>query len=354
MYTYKSQSFIICVVVVMLFVSLITAAAQTSSTATPTPIPTRTPAPTATMTATPTPQGTEIVLKIAAGQDDVNESGGNLAADQNDLWFGNAGPTNDHYLGLRFTDVTIPPGSIIHNAHLEVYYTEDQWIFLAYDLMAEAADNSAPFSADNMPSQRQLTEATVPHESDQPWLANTWYPLDEIAELIQEVISRPEWQIGNSLAIIAQGNSAGGDYGRKFFSAFEKEPVSAVRLVIDFTPATMATGSLVPTQTLIANATATAIIDPCSKIVLQPRLTIGQRGQRISNPSTTPIPVNVRLLPSLASDPPLTQLEQGIVFTVIDGPVCADEVRWFKVRFGDDEGWLAEGLDRVYYVEPLP
>jgi hypothetical protein len=332
----KRYSIIIFLSLVALFGGLLTAAAQTSTT-TPTPPPSKTPPPPPTMTATPIPQGTELILQIAAGADDVNESSGNFAADQTDLWVGNAGASTSQYIGLRFTDVAIPPGSEIHSAHLEVYPTVEQWIYLAYDFAAEAADNSEPFSGNNPPSKRQLTSAIVAHESNVPWLANTWYPLDEIAALLQEVINRPGWQMGNSLSLITQGNPSGGDFGRKFFSSFETDPRLAVRLVIDFSPA----------------AIDAAIDDACSDIALPARLTIGQGGQIDSTASVAS--VSVREMPDITADE-VGKLESGVSFTVIDGPVCADGSRWFQVRFGDEnvEGWLAEGQPNPYFVEPLP
>jgi len=246
-------------------------AAQATPRATATPVPSSTPTATLTLTPTPTPQGSLLILQIAADGDDVNESSGALAIDQPDLWLGNGGAPTDQYLGLRFTDVAIPPGSVIHAAHLEVYHTSDQWIRIAYDLGAEATDDSAVFSADNLPSQRELTETIVNHESNVPWLANTWNPLDDIGALVQEVVSRPGWQVGNSLTIIAQGSAAGGDFGRKFFAAFENDPELAARLIIDLTPGKIAPSPVAPTRT--------ATPDPCSAIDLPARLTVGGRGQ---------------------------------------------------------------------------
>jgi hypothetical protein len=334
---YKLPPIIIFMFVVTLFAGMVTTAAQATSTATPTPPPSKTPPPIPTMTSTPTPQGTELILQIAAGADDVNESSGNFVADQTDLWVGNAGASSSQYVGLRFTDVAIPPGSEIHSAHLEVYYTSEQWIYLAYDFAAESDDNSEPFTSDNPPSKRKLTSAIVPHESNVPWLANTWYPLDEIADVVQEVISRPGWQTGNSLSLIAQGNASGGDFGRKFFSAFEIDPRIAARLIIDFS----------------STATDAAIDDACSDIALPARLTVGQGGQIDSSAPFTSL--DVREMPDITAAV-IGELESGVSFTVIDGPVCADGSRWFQVRLGNEkiEGWLAEAQPNPYFVEPLP
>jgi hypothetical protein len=54
----------------------------------------------------------------------------------------------------------------------------------------------------------------------------------------------------------------------------------------------------------------------------------------------------------------------GGVFTITGGPICADvgtrrDVRWFKVNFQGEEGWIAEGLvnegtEADYFLEPWP
>jgi hypothetical protein len=319
-----------------LFSGILTTTAQTKSTATPTAQPSKTPTPTPSMTPTSTPQGSEIILQITSGADDVNQSSGIFEASNTDLWLGNSGTTSGQYLALRFTDVAIPPGAVIHTAHLEVYPIVEQWIYLAYDFAAEAADDSQPFSSENLPSQRKLTTAVVSHESNVKWLANTWIPLDEITDVVGEVISRPGWESGNSLSIIVEGTEEGGDFGRKFLSSFETDPRVAVRLVIDF-----------------SSAADTAVEDACSDIALPARLTVGQGGQIDANAALTSL--DVYETPSADADVVGT-LESGVSFAVIDGSVCAEGSRWFQVRFGDEniEGWLAEAQPNPYFVEPLP
>ncbi len=349
---------LICAVGLLLG-GVLTTAAQ-SPAASSTPLPSETPFPTETMTATPTPQGELLVLQITSGADDVNESSGKFDATQLGLWAGNGGATNGQYLGLRFTKVPIPPGSIIHAAHLEIYTPVDQWITLSYDIFAEASDNSEAFTAANPPSKRELTNAAADHESNDPWLGKSIYPLDEMGAVIQEVVSRPGWQIGNSLSVIAVGTEAGGEFGRKYFIAFEGDPKQAVRLVIDITagkipPTPTQTSTPEPTATLPPTLTpaATATTDPCGTVSLPSRLKVGQIGQVIINASAPTTPVNIRKAPTVDAER-IGRLAPGVSFTVIDGPTCANNVAWFKVRYGDNnlEGWLAEGQNSLYFVEP--
>lgn len=357
----------------LLLGGVLTVAAQSTPTPTPsptetsaetnTPAPTNTPEPTATMTPTVTPRGDEVIFQVAAGQDDVNESTGTFELDQQTAWVGNGGAIGEQYFGVRFTDVNIPAASIIHSAHLEVFAITDQWIPVSFDLYAEAADDSEPFSDDNLPSQRELTDASVIHESNTQWSGSTWYPLDDIADLVQEVIDRPGWQAGNSLTVIALGTEAGGEFGRKFFAAFEADPRVAVRLVVDVTPIELPptrvpsiTPTPAPTRTPAPTTTprATATDDPCTAVDMPVRLGVGDTGMVILSSVTPTTPVNVREAPSIEAER-IGRLAQGVTFEVLEGPTCADGLTWFKVRYGEDdkEGWLAEGQDGLYFVEPV-
>lgn len=352
-------------VVSLLLGGVFTVAAQADPTNTPpptatpattsTPAPTNTPVPTATMTSTPKPRGTEFIVQIVAGDDDVNESSGQFELNQQTVWIGNGEETTDQYLGFRFRNVNIPNASVIHSAHLEVFPITDSWIPLSYDLYAEAADDSKPFTDDNLPSQRELTTANVVHVSNVMWPGKLWYPLDDIADVLQEVIDRPGWESGNSLTIIALGTEEGGAFGRKFFAAYEGSPAYAVRLVIDVTAPELPPTPL-PTSTPLPTATprATATIDPCSTVEMPVRLGVGDTGMVILSSVTPTTPVNVREAPSIEAER-IGRLAQGVTFEVVEGPTCADGLNWFKVRYGDDdtEGWLAEGQNGLYFVEPV-
>jgi hypothetical protein len=62
--------------------------------------------------------------------------------------------------------------------------------------------------------------------------------------------------------------------------------------------------------------------------------------------------VNVRSEPGVNSSKEGT-LPEGAVFTIIDGPICKDDLNWWKIRTASSfEGWVAEGEGGAYYIEP--
>ena len=188
---------------------------------------------TAILPPSPTPsQPQTLTLQVALSSDDVNQSP-EFEVNDARIWIGTAGSETESYTGLRFANVAIPQSATILSAHLEFYSVQEQWIRMGLTMAAEAADNSATFAPEAPPSQRPLTTQQVEHQSDTPWEADTWYEFDEMAAVIQEVIDRPGWQSGNSLAIIMRG-SGGSRWGRKFVRSFDGDPALAPRLVITY------------------------------------------------------------------------------------------------------------------------
>lgn len=82
---------------------------------------------------------------------------------------------------------------------------------------------------------------------------------------------------------------------------------------------------------------------------LPPRLRVGMHA-RVT--VTNGIPLRVRSDPSY-SQKVRQQIPEATEFDVIDGPVCAEQTVWWKIQSGDGlKGWVAEGQDGEYYVEP--
>lgn len=207
-------------------------------------------------------------LQVNSGADDVNDTT-NLIPSDTSVWVGNAGTANPAIAGFRFNSLNIPKGSTINSAHLEFYSTQSQWISLSIQIAAEAADNSAAFTTTSRPSQRTVTTTVVTHSSNASWATNTWYSFDEMAAVIQQVVSRTGWQSGNSLSVILRGLNTG-SFGRKFVGSFERGSTTAPRLVINFT-APIPTST--PTSTPSATNTATNTFTPTYTPSLTPSYT---------------------------------------------------------------------------------
>jgi hypothetical protein len=201
----------------------------------PTATPTNTPVPpTATPTNTLVPGGpVTVTVQINQSAADVNEDGANYSDSDSYLWLGSGSSATASYAGLNFSGVNIPQGVTITSARLELASNSSQWIGLNVRLMAENVGNSELFSTSNRPSQRTVTTQEVLHLSDNLWVTDTYYQLDQMASVVQAVISRPDWQSGNRLSILLRGN--GNAWARKFFHSFDGNPAFAPRLIIVYT-----------------------------------------------------------------------------------------------------------------------
>jgi hypothetical protein len=82
---------------------------------------------------------------------------------------------------------------------------------------------------------------------------------------------------------------------------------------------------------------------------LAPRLAVGEQGIVLV---TDGQPLNIRDAASINGQL-VAQLPEGNAFTVIEGPVCADGLHWWRIQSGEINGWSAEGMDGAYFVAPF-
>jgi hypothetical protein len=81
-----------------------------------------------------------------------------------------------------------------------------------------------------------------------------------------------------------------------------------------------------------------------------PRMTPGEQGRITLYPD---LPSRIRSAPHITDDSTiLGKLDPGTTFEVISGPVCKNGYRWWYVDAGRYQGWVAEGDERDYWIEP--
>lgn len=105
-----------------------------------------------------------------------------------------------------------------------------------------------------------------------------------------------------------------------------------------------------PTATPFIVPTPPPSPPPTCPGTLRERLIPGERGRVLAD---DPRPVNLRAEPGTAAQV-RAQIPVEAIFFVLEGPACAGEYAWFRVRYRETEGWLAEGDLTSYYVEPYP
>ncbi|MDB6033180.1 MAG: hypothetical protein JWM16_3518 [Verrucomicrobiales bacterium] len=176
-----------------------------------------------------------VTVAIGASSDDAEQAAsGAMSLTSTDLELVNDDATGagNQIIGMRFADLSIPPGAIITSAAIQFTADESQSEPTSLKIYAQAADDAATFttSANNI-SSRPLTSLSVPWQPA-AWTAgdsNATQRTPNLAGLVQEVVSRPGWAIGNALVFIISGT------GHRTGEAFDKVGGSPARLIVSYT-----------------------------------------------------------------------------------------------------------------------
>ena len=207
------------------------------------------------ITVSPPPGSGTVDRRIAAGSDDAEEGAtGSVSLTSSDLELVFDG--TNQTVGMRFANLTVPPGATIGSAHIQFEADESQSEVTTLAIRGQAADNAAAFaSGAGDLSARPRTAASV------GWSPVAWSLVGEagpdqrtpdLRSVVQEIVSRPGWASGNAMAILVTGT------GHRTARAFEGKAAGAPLLHIDFStgsppPPPVNTAPLVdagPNQTL--------------------------------------------------------------------------------------------------------
>ena len=154
---------------------------------------------------------TTFEVRVNTSKDDSEESsGGSVTFTSSDLEFMQDGADVQAFVGMRWTNVTVPQGATIVNAYVEL--TADEKGSEPADVLfyAEASDSALTFSNSALDlSSRSTTTASAIWASIPAWnTVGETHQTSDLAAIIQEVVDRPLWLSGNALVILATTASA--------------------------------------------------------------------------------------------------------------------------------------------------
>ena len=137
-------------------------------------------------------------------------------------------------VGLRFTGVDVPRGVLVTDATVQFQADEVSTDSATITIRGEASDSPGTFTtATRNVSSRPRTSTAV------TWTPPGWPTVGargeaqrtpNLSSVVQELVSRPGWATGGSLALVLTGN------GRRTAEAFESGAASAPVLAITWTP----------------------------------------------------------------------------------------------------------------------
>lgn len=190
---------------------------------------------------------------VTQSSDDAGESGnGTVTIDGTTIGSG-GGAT---WAALRFQNVTIPPGSIINSAVVDLWFTSTPNSSPNHDIYCQAADNAATFAASsNNISGRPRTTAKTPWTATSIGTGNQNTP--DLAAAVQEVIDRDGWSSGNALAIVFDAIASGDGI---VFAAYDHATLAAPAITIDYTPPTPDVDVDLDMLSLSASALSLAVV----------------------------------------------------------------------------------------------
>ncbi|MBD2201960.1 DUF11 domain-containing protein [Calothrix sp. FACHB-1219] len=168
--------------------------------------------------------------RITAGSDDAEQGGTSVDLSSSDLELVTDSSTQT--VGLRFNTINIPKGVTITNAYIQFKADETSTTATNLIIHGEAVDNAVTFTtASNNISSRSRTAASVawnPANWSTVGAAGTDQRTSNIAAIIQEIINRPGWTSGNSIATIITGT------GKQVAESFEGDAAGAPLLHIEY------------------------------------------------------------------------------------------------------------------------
>jgi hypothetical protein len=155
---------------------------------------------------------TDVEVQVSAKSDDAEEMASLRSVNTTDgrlkLGFDSS---REQLVGIRFNGVAIPPHATIVNAYVQFQNDENKSAVTSLTIRGQAADQAAAFTATSGNISSRPAEQTP-----------------DISAVIQEIVSRPGWISGNSLALIITGT------GVRSAASYDRSAAAAPVLRIAF------------------------------------------------------------------------------------------------------------------------
>lgn len=110
-------------------------------------------------------------------------------------------------VGLRYANFPVPLGARIDSAFIDMVVAAPYSRPASVSIWGEASDNALPLEKTNYNiTSRPLTSAVTSWSSIPPWtVVGDTVTTPDVGPVLQEIVSRPGWALGNALAIIFTG-----------------------------------------------------------------------------------------------------------------------------------------------------
>lgn len=162
--------------------------------------------------------GTVVVLDLST--DDVEQENFEIDSRYDDDldcgWEGEPEDLNTLNMGIRFQDLFIPQGTTIDSAYIVFHAHEGKTSEDVAEITfyGEAADDAPTFDEQNfnddyLVTDRPRTSASTKWSVAEDWVIWQPYKTADLGPIVQEIVNRPGWESGNSMAFIMTGEDQG-------------------------------------------------------------------------------------------------------------------------------------------------
>ena len=171
-----------------------------------------------------------------------------IQSSSNDAYQGNAGPvflstpelvmgdngTFFSYTGLRFTNVPVEPGATVSQAYLTITSQGDWSNSLTMTIKGHDVNNSSAFISGNGPFNRNSASTTAQTAwTPGPWSNGVAYQSPDMTSIVQEIVNRPGWAVGNALSLIISDDGVLDNIFREIV-AYDGDPSLTAELTIEY------------------------------------------------------------------------------------------------------------------------
>ncbi|PHS07636.1 MAG: hypothetical protein COA78_13340 [Blastopirellula sp.] len=140
----------------------------------------------------------------------------------------------EEWIGVRFSNVTIPDNATITNAYIQFRAYDSQSNDADYRIYGYDTDNAGEFQhdEDEEVSGKSRTSASIEWPNVEAWTIGNDYQTPDIKSAVQEIVDRSGWISGNGLAIIIRSLNSSGDRNAV---SYNNDPANAPLLHIEYT-----------------------------------------------------------------------------------------------------------------------
>jgi len=167
--------------------------------------------------------------------------------------------------GLRFRPIDVPKGSVIGEARLLMRSVDAASRSVHVTVYGDAVDTAPNFIGSHpwVPF-RDRTDAFVAWAMEGSWRTDTWHRSPELRDILQEIVDRPGWTLGNSVVLLLIADEGDAQYRDIHARDYDgEEPVNSARFLVRYVPPEyISTPTTTPTATPTATCTPTSTLPP--------------------------------------------------------------------------------------------